>query len=203
MRGKTVHPRACGERISADRTTDMRSGSSPRVRGTRGQFDQARCNIRFIPARAGNARVVVLPEPATAVHPRACGERPPDTSTPAGNSGSSPRVRGTQADCQKWRGRLRFIPARAGNASRVSYPRAPQSVHPRACGERGDRAPSPVFFAGSSPRVRGTPGPSRSNPVSTRFIPARAGNAVGVLQAPERAAVHPRACGERWHGMPL
>ena len=51
------------------------------------------------------------------------------------------------------------------------------------------------MVCGSSPRVRGTrpqPAPDRRR---ARFIPARAGNA--LIDLGDRAAVHPRACGER------
>ena len=52
--GLTVHPRACGERLS-HRPRNLRiGGSSPRVRGTGPIFSYTHCCPRFIPARAGN-----------------------------------------------------------------------------------------------------------------------------------------------------
>ena len=71
-----VHPRACGERISASKNLFSTAGSSPRVRGTR-EHDMTR--------RASQQ-----------VHPRACGERVYRDSQNFVARGSSPRVRGTQ-----------------------------------------------------------------------------------------------------------
>ena len=70
----------------------------------------------------------------------------------------------------------RFIPAPAGNSARESASFAAQAVHPRACGELAFRQSLPPGSTGSSPRLRGTPGPRG-----------------GAVRA---AAVHPRACGE-------
>ena len=50
-----VHPRECGERTSARVLPAIRSGSSPRVRGTRRADSGVRPGERFIPASAGNA----------------------------------------------------------------------------------------------------------------------------------------------------
>ncbi len=112
-----------------------------------------------------------------------------------GAGGSSPRVWGTRhgyCHARRGRARSRFIPARAGNFSRVVC--AKRTVHPRACGERPledieDRRFIPARAGntrqwrrltpgpGSSPRVRGTPG----------------------SRVRARISVHPRACGEHWH----
>ena len=71
------------------------------------------------------------------------------------------------------------------------------TVHPRACGERSaTRRISPIA-AGSSPRVRGTQSRGCSNDASSRFIPARAGNAFRHARNTRFKSVHPRACGER------
>jgi hypothetical protein len=55
-----------------------------------------------------------------AVHPRACGERVRPPHAPGAGCGSSPRVRGTPVSDLILLGEGRFIPARAGNALRVS-----------------------------------------------------------------------------------
>ena len=49
-----VHPRACGERRSAEYLIRSYAGSSPRVRGTVAATRNRCRNRRFIPARAGN-----------------------------------------------------------------------------------------------------------------------------------------------------
>ena len=92
---------------------------------------------------------------------------------------------------------FRFIPAPAGNASAVT-PRAVRlTVHPRACGERGDLAELIAIRRGSSPRLRGTPGRRGGAVTPPRFIPAPAGNARFVVDTAGDRPVHPRACGER------
>ena len=54
-RPHTVHPRGCGERVWPSSATRRFTGSSPRVRGTRGGRHARRASRRFIPAGAGNA----------------------------------------------------------------------------------------------------------------------------------------------------
>ncbi len=154
-----------------------RSGSSPRVRGTRQHAEQVGPELRFIPARAGNAWTRCWALVAEPVHPRACGERLLGPGTAEMHTGSSPRVRGTLATEVAGRQMVRFIPARAGNAS--TSPRAPAAVpvHPRACGERCTAKTGVFLRFGSSPRVRGTLARHRR---SRKF-----------------RQVHPRACGER------
>ena len=79
--------------------------------------------VRFIPARAGNTRVVAL--------------------LLAGNYGSSPHARGTHLvrryDDRKWR----FIPARAGNTGLSVSLVGPGAVHPRTRGEHRGVAVKP------------------------------------------------------------
>ena len=59
--------------------------------------------------------------------------------------------------------------------------------------------PSDKFKYGSSPRVRGTPSAGFCGGHLDRFIPARAGNATIIDLKRLIDAVHPRACGERFH----
>ena len=101
---------------------------------------------------------------------------------------------------------MRFIPAPAGNRTWVWSCRLPMTVHPRACGEQrvppiGGRVPP-----GSSPRLRGTVPSVRLPQVLLRFIPAPAGNSLGVVVMLASLSVHPRACGEQSRpalGLPL
>ena len=70
--------------------------------------------------------------------------------------------------------------------------------HPRVCGEHRCRPPCYSRSAGSSPRLRGTPGGWRGDILRRRFIPASAGN-TGPPTAPYRTfSVHPRVCGEHF-----
>ena len=175
----TVHPRACGERLSELGRERHGFGSSPRVRGTVG----FQCRVsewgRFIPARAGNGSAPPPKPSIPSVHPRACGERAGGSGSRFSNAGSSPRVRGTGREWRVAPLRLRFIPARAGNGPDDLSPVLDVPVHPRACGERS--IPFFAFFSrfGSSPRVRGTVLMVFPIKIQPRFIPARAGNGNG------------------------
>ena len=179
-----VHPRACGEHVAASRCTCARTGSSPRLRGTRSR------------------RSAIEPAP---VHPRACGEhavacaarrRGRFIPAPAGNTrrrasqsvsvGSSPRLRGTRDRAERTHLRV--------------------TVHPRACGEhavgadatsrqagssprlRGTRRPALLRLSesGSSPRLRGTLRPGLRCVDAQRFIPAPAGNTHATARSATR-----------------
>ena len=73
----TVHPRACGEQNIIATSASSSAGSSPRLRGTGGQYGCVLHSGRFIPAPAGNRSGV-------------------GCSVASGwISGSSPRLRGT------------------------------------------------------------------------------------------------------------
>ena len=93
-----VHPRVCGELQRAKIADLVADGSSPRVRGTRGDDVPRGVNGRFIPACAGNSSGWLAPD--------------------SRNTGSSPRVRGTRRrDPPRAPAGLRFIPACAGNST--------------------------------------------------------------------------------------
>ena len=155
---RTVHPRVCGERSTAASQPAAMSGSSPRVRGTRGASARVPSQGRFIPACAGNAGNGAARLHGATVHPRVCGERLGQLFLPVRE--------------------LRFIPACAGNAAKITMANVLMPVHPRVCGERDLRRHETVAQRGSSPRVRGTPLAARRGRAGTRFIPACAGNAV-------------------------
>ncbi len=196
-RNSTVHPRARGERAEAAEQRPAQHGSSPRARGTYAVEPRRVGRARFIPARAGNVTRGLSTARFRAVHPRARGERPVIFAVPASFCGSSPRARGT------WRGRAHgqrragFIPARAGNVSRITRCSRAGTVHPRARGERFERAIMGIDAGGSSPRARGTYHRSACRTPNTRFIPARAGNVCGRKNMARTNPVHPRARGER------
>src|ERR1039457_2793540 len=134
-----VHPRACGERVGSKSNVYIGDGSSPRVRGTGLSDLQRGHGVRFIPARAGNGEGRETPPSCHAVHPRACGERTHFVCRRSPQTGSSPRVGGTVVKAIPIAVVERFIPARAGNGRPRPCTSAEATVHPRACGERGDR----------------------------------------------------------------
>src|SRR5690606_22588680 len=158
----SVHPRVCGERFPLEVHGHARIGSSPRVRGEvkdtslstfaavrpNGSSPRVRGEVpallarylrdRFIPACAGRGTFVTTWPKVDSVHPRVCGERPPQHVRRTIAFGSSPRVRGEGSFQRLLRVPIRFIPACAGRgASSSSTPRT-GTVHPRVCGERRD-----------------------------------------------------------------
>ena len=176
--------------------TNPTSGSSPRMRGTRGENPKGQLRGRFIPAYAGNTsgcRKNIIPD---TVHPRVCGEHFPFSAGSAISSGSSPRMRGTLFLSFHMQSFLRFIPAYAGNTFSRKGKGNVGSVHPRVCGEHPPGSRNPVVNPGSSPRMRGTRQRAPAITVRQRFIPAYAGNTFPGPPAPCCRAVHPRVCGE-------
>ena len=90
------HPRACGELWSYQAVSATNTGSSPRMRGTRGRSARTPVGVRIIPAHAGNSRPPGVNMAFTSDHPRACGELLGFTPAPVNSPGSSPRMRGTR-----------------------------------------------------------------------------------------------------------
>ena len=90
----------------------------------------------------------------------------------------------------------RFIPAHAGSTTTRLVHLTYQTVHPRACGEHRNVHDFLKHFAGSSPRMRGAPAPSRRTDRWYRFIPAHAGSTYRYPDGIANRPVHPRACGE-------
>ena len=171
-------------------------GSSPRVRGTPETPPENTALCRFIPAGAGNTlRPAAGPQPHS-VHPRGCGEHPPNRVDALDDDGSSPRVRGTPQKVILGVQLLRFIPAGAGNTMMRHRCRACAPVHPRGCGEHQSLPSTKEIADGSSPRVRGTRAGDGRATRGGRFIPAGAGNTSPCYCRLARGPVHPRGCGE-------
>ena len=117
-----------------------------------------------------------LQEADRSVHPRARGEHPVKVGASDRSVGSSPRSRGTCGVYQWKMDVSRFIPALAGNIYNLYLKIDWTPVHPRARGEHTGLMATPQAPIGSSPRSRGTSGQSNGRRVSSRFIPALAGN---------------------------
>ena len=171
-----VHPRSCGEHV--------------------GNLGLIYIRTRFIPARAGNTSIVMVPSSTWTVHPRSCGEHVISFAKASRFCGSSPLVRGTLGFLDGQDHMQRFIPARAGNTHSVHPVTALRTVHPRSCGEHITFELHPGGFVGSSPLVRGTPQACLVCFNWIRFIPARAGNTADVGDFNSSFSVHPRSCGE-------
>ena len=195
-RGHRAHPRACGENELPSERHHVPDGSSPRVRGKRGNADNLYTGDGLIPARAGKTFQAPVNTAATAAHPRACGENDHTAEVTEAMAGSSPRVRGKHPSPSRCRLSERLIPARAGKTRPRARRLRRTQAHPRACGEnrRGQRGQR--RHPGSSPRVRGKRTPNEPQPLAARLIPARAGKTGRRPRAPLRRSAHPRACGE-------
>ena len=116
----TVHPRMGGEQLKPLLNAAEKAGSSPHGRGTVQPGWLIACELRFIPAWAGNREVTVRQSRTNPVHPRMGGEQNVDEFYAFFPSGSSPHGRGT--DRSKYAGivHYRFIPAWAGNRTSPS-----------------------------------------------------------------------------------
>ena len=192
-----VHPRVCGEQDVKGLRDCVKYGSSPRVRGTDAVPRIPENWPRFIPACAGNSHQARMNRGEFAVHPRVCGEQSHAASGASRLYGSSPRVRGTGRELRLHADQRRFIPACAGNSSRLMRLSVRNPVHPRVCGEQLEKLSGRFTIAGSSPRVRGTGHRKQQGKPFIRFIPACAGNRSDKASRSQSASVHPRVCGEQ------
>ena len=89
---------------------------------------------RIIPAHAGQTDDAVFSMLRHPDHPRACGANSASDWVEAWRTGSSPRMRGKRALCDRHGRKLRIIPAHAGQTRRCGRFSMPQVDHPRACG---------------------------------------------------------------------
>ena len=190
-----VHPRACGGSGFLLAPRPSMPGTSPRVRGKLQIPGSGLHSHRYIPARAGEATGGNSRTTPAWVHPRACGGSEHEIGGHVGLLGTSPRVRGKPDLGMRVSAKLRYIPARAGEAFAKSRTATLQRVHPRACGG-SLQLPEELFgVVGTSPRVRGKPLEAADRRALERYIPARAGEARTPAACARSRAVHPRACG--------
>ena len=153
---RVVHPRSRGEHDPVSRGLSSLAGSSPLARGTPRPARPRHRGRRFIPARAGNTRLIVERVAMAAVHPRSRGEHPASATTSLAGAGSSPLARGTRRGRPRRHPPTRFIPARAGNTWPGSGRATSSTVHPRSRGEHENRPFAEQYSSGSSPLARGT-----------------------------------------------
>ena len=130
------------------------------------------------------------------VHPRAYGEHWGIALCNFPSCGSSPCIRGTPLMSPIIAVPNRFIPVHTGNTTLARLTSRPQTVHPRAYGEHGVNLALYAGVGGSSPCIRGTPGPLPPVASAPRFIPVHTGNTAASAPASVVRSVHPRAYGE-------
>ena len=152
----------------------------------------------IIPACAGNTLPGAGRVQPHRDHPRVCGEHPWRGLSRFLVLGSSPRVRGTLCAAMISSCITGIIPACAGNTQITLLPGRSPRDHPRVCGEHLPSFLLPSFIAGSSPRVRGTPGGALVDLRMTGIIPACAGNTAWPWLRWLMFRDHPRVCGEHF-----
>ena len=104
----------CGENEPLTLKIGDWEGSSPRVRGKRGDLFNIRIELGLIPACAGKTVFVIEMIMAGGAHPRVCGENSRERDSVFVAEGSSPRVRGKRPRVILDRLNLGLIPACAG-----------------------------------------------------------------------------------------
>ena len=191
-----AHPRVCGENAGYSERHVRRWGSSPRVRGKRGDILLNHANHGLIPACAGKTDSALLWESPSRAHPRVCGENGIRGLSEDTTIGSSPRVRGKRFRTIRRQPARRLIPACAGKTLAGRGLRSACRAHPRVCGENTVAVTALTQKAGSSPRVRGKLSVTESRPGRDRLIPACAGKTHGSGCVSADSAAHPRVCGE-------
>ena len=190
------HPRVCGEHLAMTSVACERTGSSPRMRGTRADRIDLIHAIGIIPAYAGNTQLRMPPTMICWDHPRVCGEHHTAMIARITPLGSSPRMRGTRVLSATGSRNAGIIPAYAGNTHYCCSVRVLAWDHPRVCGEHEFTDCTMAKYGGSSPRMRGTRLRPRRFAARFGIIPAYAGNTKRNQPPVSGAQDHPRVCGE-------
>ena len=190
------HPRVCGEHQLDALVGGIRTGSSPRMRGTPLVVWGDSCDEGIIPAYAGNTPRAAWTPRSCRDHPRVCGEHVSCSATTEPVVGSSPRMRGTRFKCARQSSTTGIIPAYAGNTPKRRSVAPRSRDHPRVCGEHKITAGGASTEAGSSPRMRGTHLSAGASATYRGIIPAYAGNTSACMRVTGRVRDHPRVCGE-------
>ena len=156
----------------------------------------AAVRLRIIPADAGSTLCRSIAGCRSRDHPRGCVEHEDQFFRDLHAEGSSPRMRGALVKKLGALWNTRIIPADAG--STLIWCDAPGIAedHPRGCGEHLPAARRVQADGGSSPRMRGAPGPSKCTVPPWRIIPADAGSTRQPRCAYRPNGDHPRGCGE-------
>ena len=190
------HPRVCGEHHSRSADAARAMGSSPRMRGAPTATGLYGLQDGIIPAYAGSTPRPSRCRRPTRDHPRVCGEHTNNRTACKRRAGSSPRMRGALVCVLVHVSVVGIIPAYAGSTRNQSRGRTFYRDHPRVCGEHSAEHIAALAEQGSSPRMRGAPGPRRSSGKVTGIIPAYAGSTTKLFFRPSTCGDHPRVCGE-------
>ena len=145
------------------------------MRGSQKTSIRSEAQGGIIPAHAGLTAVWRQAHQELWDHPRACGAHSAAAPSCVPSGGSSPRMRGSPAQCLRVKGLGGIIPAHAGLTLFMLEAFRVAGDHPRACGAHTGKKIMNSKYTGSSPRMRG----SRECPaypcVVDGIIPAHAG----------------------------
>ena len=183
--------------------------------GTPHLIDSGKLRHRFIPTHVGNSRDTragkstetgssprmwgtlhrIFSDPETPVHPpRMWGTSVLQIRTHRVD-GSSPRMWGTLVLRTPGLPNISVHPHACGELYLLRLSSMRRTVHPHACGELGCWRAAGRYFAGSSPRMWGTPYLYASKPPGGGSSPRMWGTPWSVWTS-QHVPVHPHACGE-------
>ena len=166
------------------------------MRGKRALKRPGSLKTRNIPAYAGKTQRRLLGQRMPPEHPRIRGENRVPASEPVMPAGTSPRMRGKQANLADVATFYRNIPAYAGKTV-WGWGRLMRCwEHPRVCGENRYLSNQATTLAGTSPRMRGKRTTSDAVAATRRNIPAYAGKTKTCPDLVFYAQEHPRVRGE-------
>ncbi|CAH2603741.1 conserved protein of unknown function [Rhodovastum atsumiense] len=190
-----VHPRVGGGAASADHADGVRTGPSPRGRGSPHRPGHDEATSRSIPAWAGEPPGWRAGGHLQGVHPRVGGGACTFSGLLTPLRGPSPRGRGSR----QWRQRICLIqgsiPAWAGEPLSRSTPVSPTWVHPRVGGGAPLRRAHGGRLRGPSPRGRGSRSGVPWRGPGCGSIPAWAGEPCRRRRDRSSPRVHPRVGG--------
>ena len=114
LTGCWEHPRVCGENLPFATGAKPFPGTSPRMRGKRGENPHGGGRKRNIPAYAGKTPWKANKPSRRSEHPRVCRENPGFGDGRERHGGTSPRMRGKLSLAGYFLGDFRNIPVYAG-----------------------------------------------------------------------------------------
>ena len=189
------HLRVCGADNNTENETNMRNGSSPRVRSRPEQPVLPDVHAGIISACAEQTSA----SPATGRRPwdhlRVCGADGHGLNASQNTLGSSPRVRSRQAPPIFNTIRARIISACAEQTLRRTFCLAPNGDHLRVCGADGPHGEGRLGEAGSSPRVRSRPSSTPAETARPGIISACAEQTRAYRVPSDCRQDHLRVCG--------
>ena len=190
-----AHPRRCGADAHSALNDQEPPGSSPQVRGRRGDWVISERRTGLIPAGAGQTRNGAQSTSRFWAHPRRCGADQCAQKQILDGMGSSPQVRGRRQPGSEASPFSGLIPAGAGQTRTRHGERRRGRAHPRRCGaDRTAPGRTPVPH-GSSPQVRGRLHVERHVGARRGLIPAGAGQTPDNFTSGYGQRAHPRRCG--------